>query len=351
VFIAASGGHFKAVKLLMDSISKANRGRMVEEIVSDFASQDNFVPQIGVLERIDVPADAKKSKLNRGQQTILRDLAPFVGEMTDPKCKTLCLFLAIEQGIPELVAELISNGINVNAKNSDRRLPLWWAKVHAPPESKEKIIELLTRAKAKEMTLNDIVDAVVANDLEAVEEFARSDPAQIRNPPKDFPILIHAISKRNDSMVARLLELGADPNECDANRCSALGLAIKQCQDDLVKKLLNRGAAVNKNSYISSNDREPPLCYAVELADEDKALNYTEWLLRKGSNPLAKNYLGDTAVHKAAVLGRIEIIKKFAARGADLNPPGSQGMTPLAKASNRVGPKILSELAALGMHK
>jgi len=104
---------------------------------------------------------------------------------------------------------------------------------------------------------------------------------------------------------------------------AALCNAASAGQEDLVRILLQRGAAVDL-----SNDGRTPLLLACYYEHEQVAAV----LLAHGASPHATNSRGETPLHFAAEKAQTGIIELLLANGARLNDPCNVGRTPLYNA-------------------
>jgi len=98
----------------------------------------------------------------------------------------------------------------------------------------------------------------------------------------------------------------------------------------LVIVLLLAGCGKQEMSAEELKAAKKELFSASEASDIDKVKE----LLAAGVGVNAKDKYGLTALHQAAVRGRIEMAKLLIESGADVNVPDSQGRTPLDKAKS-----------------
>lgn len=99
-------------------------------------------------------------------------------------------------------------------------------------------------------------------------------------------------------VVKQLLEFGADPNIYDKDKFAALGLAIREGNDDIASLLLDYHAPDEEESQISVG-------------------------LNQGAGNLG------SPLHISVVKHKIEIVKKMIKMGADINVTDNEGNTPL----------------------
>lgn len=154
--------------------------------------------------------------------------------------------------------------------------------------------------------------------------------------------LMQAASQGDNEMTALLLEHKADPNVKNELGGTALWLAIGQRKLAVVRTLLARGADPNRTDAYAV----PPLIRAV--ADQ-KDKDLTAALLEAKADVNAV-WDGKTALHFAAELGNLELLKLLLAAGADPNARDPSGRTPLdiAKAQKGDGPALAALLRQHG---
>lgn len=137
------------------------------------------------------------------------------------------LFLAVRQGLYEVVTLLIEAGANVNARGATHSTPL----IHACGSERIAIAKILIRAGA---------------DVNMMSEYG-------------YNALIAAIWNKNTELIEALTKVGAHLNTRDANQCTPLMLACKADYTPLVKKMIEAGADLN----MVDKDGHTALFYAV----------------------------------------------------------------------------------------
>lgn len=152
--------------------------------------------------------------------------------------------------------------------------------------------------------------------------------------------LLHDLILENDtSMTQFFIEHGADIYDLNANGDSALLLAVKKNNLDLVKLLIAKGARVNEKSMYSS-----PLLEACAAGNDEAAA----LLLEAGAKPDTADWRRVAAIHKAAQSGRVELIRRLLAKGVDKNQRDIGRMTPLHYAARSGNPEAVRTLIKAG---
>ena len=116
-----------------------------------------------------------------------------------------------------------------------------------------------------------------------------------------------AIQCRNVKAVQRLLEHGANPNQCmniscthETSKKSPLHLACQTGNFEMVKILLEHGADLNARTSSGLT----PIHMALKLV---KSINVITGLLKKEPDLNTKSKNGDTPVHDARTLMRLGV--------------------------------------------
>lgn len=130
-----------------------------------------------------------------------------------------------------------------------------------------------------------------------------------------------AVAKDNLSAVRALLAKGADVNAKDGDGATPLGNAISYGRDDMVKLLLENGAALNIGGI-----HDPLYLAAFSLRTDVVGL-----LLRHGANINATLVNSQPLLTFAVQQDRPDVARFLLANGADVNVKGSDGDTPLLK--------------------
>ena len=134
--------------------------------------------------------------------------------------------------------------------------------------------------------------------------------------------------------LARVVQLvGADAalaNAVSPDGFSPVGYAAFFGHAALLRELIARGGRVNVPSRNAM--RVCPLHSAAANSDQDKATELARIVLDAGADPNAQQQGGYTALHEAALNGKLALIELLLARGADRTLGNDQGIAPLALA-------------------
>ena len=289
--------------------------------------------------------------------------------------KIFPLYVAVDNGNPEIIRMLIDAGADVNNNETLSGTSLH----HAVRNDNIEVVRMLIEAGADVQLPNyfaalekKIVAFTPLYDAKSVEvaRMLIEAGADVNATGTDyFPIIgvAHNIVIDVDSpsssyentqlfsVVRLLIENGADINATDPDNGSTVLIIIaescEKCRDgwdyqypfdpdeeednpvfinthlsavDYVDELIALGADVNTSS-IGRNAGNTPLHNASGAADEDVIMA----LLRNGAHVNATNNLGSTPLHAAATNGDRESILALLTNGANPNARNIEGLTPL----------------------
>lgn len=148
---------------------------------------------------------------------------------------------------------------------------------------------------------------------------------------RDYKQLGQAVACGRTELVRELIEQGVDVNQRNAQGHTALHLAVRRGDRDLVQLLLDNGADLDVHEQGSGL---APLHSAARLGNPELC----ELLIRYGADPDALSATHDTALHLAAALGHADavgILLKYRARPDRHNESG-QTVEQVALAHPRV---------------
>jgi ankyrin repeat protein len=341
-----------------DINAKNNNGQTPIDVAAGFFRRDTvtlFVANGAEISNIYVAAyvgDAAKVKafIEKGADINAKDLS---GDTP------LHYAAKSESAGKDIVELLITNGADVNAKNNEGKTPL----DIALQRKREDIARLLVEKGA---VFSDIHNAVRAGNLEQVRAFLEEGVDVNAKGTLDYTPLHRAVAEGHKEIAELLISRGADVNarnkwdvtplhfvgnniaiaeiliaegaELDAKNkfgYTPLHFALLDGYRDMVKFIVEKGADVN----VLPDDDGTPLEYAVwrndlemvklfvahggrfDLKDHDgwTALRYAA---EQGNHDLVDFFVSKGAkvsdFHVAAFKGDISRIKKFTARGEDI---------------------------------
>ena len=169
---------------------------------------------------------------------------------------------------------------------------------------------------------SDLFDAIDRNDVDAVRELATTIDVNDANLGGETPLHI-AAEFGNPEIITLLLNAGADVNAVtprEIGRQTPLQIAAEYSNLEAMQVLLNYGADPN-----FKNKRGSALHYAIQSEDELPMFNS---LLAANANVMLRNLHGDTPLHIATRLNRVELAERLLAANADIHALNLDGKTP-----------------------
>ena len=143
------------------------------------------------------------------------------------------------------------------------------------------------------------------------------------------------------------IQAGASVDAVDGDGNSALHWASWEGHAEVVKELLNAGAAVDKTD--GPMDGNTALMKASWNGHSTGHEDIIRALLDAGAEVMKKNVYGSTSLHNAAMGGHNKIAKILIDVGkADVNARDQGGVTPLHKAAYKGYNKVIETLLAAG---
>jgi ankyrin repeat protein len=145
-------------------------------------------------------------------------------------------------------------------------------------------------------------------------KYQLEDPTQFNTEFKegdeDSTPLIEAVrsTDRKNKNVMKLLDMNANPQNPNIYGETALGIAIRQGNGDIIRKILDGPPLENIEFKEGSKDSTPLTEIAARFPLDN---SFAKELLRRGANCLATNADGDTALHMAAHWGDFSLVKRM----------------------------------------
>ena len=138
--------------------------------------------------------------------------------------------------------------------------------------------------------------------------------------------LLHEVAGQGSlTIVALLLQLGADPNARDQWGHTPLyfvGNAAHEAHGaDVVRVLVQGGANVNAQERLKH-------CTPLHMAARRGNVLVAQALLDGGADLEARDTLGETPLRRAVNCGKVEMVAFLLSRGADVHTKGKSGLTP-----------------------
>lgn len=140
------------------------------------------------------------------------------------------------------------------------------------------------------------------------------------------------VMHRDESIVRLLLDKGANVEEVDQYFKTPLHHATFEGFGEMVRLLLEKGANAEAKDYRG--------CTPLQIAIQSGANAIIEMLLDHGADIEARNEGGLTALHQAVNYGSIPTVTLLLERGADLHARGNHGETPLILAQRNRYKKV-----------
>lgn len=178
--------------------------------------------------------------------------------------------------------------------------------------------------------------AVELQDIQTVRSILRKDPSAIFAFNSRGQSALHlAARKGNSDLVAYLLRNGAKVNPDDDDFKTPLHEAVRSGNAEVVRLLLNRGADTQARDASGQTPR-------------DAAAGLSAWFMDHGTNLEAKNRDGLTALFQFSTTGPLQAVEVLLDANAYLETEGPSRRTPLMVACERGQTEIVRLLLARG---
>ncbi len=252
------------------------------------------------------------------------------------------LHLAAADGDTTFIADLLTNGADVNLQTRDDSTPLYWAGKFGQVEAVKMLIDAKADVNAKTtMELTALHQAAQDGYSSIVETLiaADADVNAVTKSEENSPLLL-AVTSNHTSVVEMLISAGADVNAKTMKDFTALHLAAQEGFSLIVEMLIAAGADVN----AVSNSNTPPLLVAV-FGNQTPVV---EMLISAGADVNAKQETNLTVLHLAAKRSEAAIVELLIAAGAHVNAKTESGRTPLHWAAEFGNASVVEILIAAG---
>jgi len=427
--LAASIGHTEVVKALLEKGAEVNVGDADGNTALYWAigSQDEETVKSLIDGGIDVNKGAEdvhplnlaiwnlskgivEALLNAGANTDVKDSGGYTPlfyaaffNTYDRDREMLELFLdrteqpntihmAAYKGDLEAVKTFISNGVDVNVKDSSGCMPLHWAVLQDSPAVAEYLIA--QGAEINEKVGNFLTPLFCANALPVIEllvskgadintkrqnrlhkacrmgdkevaEFLISKGADVnaKGSAGKTP-LIYALQRGHTDVARLLIAKGAEVNAADSQGCTPISIANNNGYAEIVNLLLQHGEkerlqmavtvgnleelkrllanGYNINAYDSGH-RAP-----LHVAAREGHMVIVEYLIEEGADSNYRGPNGNSPMCFAAYAGHLDIVKKLHAQGADISLTNTGNYSALHMAAIKGHTDIVKFLVANG---
>lgn len=293
----------------------------------------------------------------------------------DRKSNVSPVFLAAQNGHEEIVKYLVECCANVNRERGDGATPLWIANKnghiaivkylleHGSDPNKgggfnvptqltiaalggnEDMVRLLVRYgadihKGSSDGTTPLFAAVDTGNIKMVSTLKRLG-ADVNAEVKGGRLLNYAIRKKDEPMILRLVNLGADVNATDNLGYTPLYFAIntEQTNEKVIKFLEKHGANKLKAKFVNIT-----LKYAIEK----KNLYIAKYLLSRGTNANEGWEDGVTPLISATQKGDKSMVRLLLGYDAMINKADNLGNTPLTTAMMEENLELIEYLIEKG---
>ncbi|MHC4595745.1 MAG: ankyrin repeat domain-containing protein [Planctomycetota bacterium] len=339
----------------------------------------------------------------RGEPTIkLPEGKVEIEKITPIKWGYTPLHSAACDGHKELAELLISNGADVNAKDSWGCTPLFHAVRHAHKELAEILIANGADVNAKDKwgctplpyavgyIYKELVEILIANGADATFTnegystilyaawFGDKDTVRLLitkgadvnfTPKGDYPPLHYAVWGEDIKLAKLYVNYGARFDMKDQDGWTALRYVVAGGNCELLEFLVAKGANVSdfhmaawqgdlsrvkhfveQGTNVDTKDNElkwTPLCWAASTRQQD----VVGFLITKGASVNVKDESNSTPLHGAAGAGHRELVELLLAKGADVNAKTEKGQTAVSLAKKKGHTEIVELLRKHGAKK
>ena len=238
------------------------------------------------------------------------------------------LHMSAAKGHKEIAKLLIAEGADLGWPANDQSTPLHYAAVRDHGELVELLIAEGADVNATAKNGSTPLAAAASSGHIGVAELLIVKGADISLHEKNKASPLHLALHQGHNEVIKLLIA----NEVDAvSKCGSCGLsplatAAANCDREVVKLLISKGADVNEKGEEGLT--------ALHTAAENGNNDVAELLIEKGADITATYKYKWTPLHIAADNGHQEIAELLLTKGAPVNAKDRVGQTPLHKAAD-----------------
>jgi ankyrin repeat protein len=234
------------------------------------------------------------------------------------------LFEAIQRDDVEQVKEALKQGVDVEALNLDRLTPLLFAAASGKTKSLQYLLKTGAKKNILDLKYRDALTlAAMGGHAEAVKILLAAGFDVNEKRHTKSPLMFAVLSKSVET-VRILLESEADANGNHRDLVETpLSVASGMHLPEMVRLLIDAGA------NLQPEVTDPPLHRAAESKD----LEILKLLISKGADVNAPDFMGETALHNAAMVDFAAGIEVLLKAGANIEAAGG-GQTPLLVAAD-----------------
>lgn len=361
---AASSGHKTMTELLLARGADANGGAgvaftplhcavagghraVLQALLAakpDLEATAEFHPtsraQLGVPDDIEPGFTALHIAVKKGSLPLVQALLEAAADVNRPRANgsaSTPLYLACKEGSPRLVEALLDAKADVNASSGDSGTALGQAVGYHRTDLIELLLERGADVNAAGKSgYAPVHTASLSRSPELLAALLKAKPELNRytsegHAPLHLALGVRKAEEANPSMVASLLEAGADanlPTLGERNVAYPLHLAVRGEPTETVIELIELILARKPKLEVLDMESMTPLQRAV-LTEEPRLV---EPLLAAGANPNAAcaRDAGNRPLHWAARGGWVAMVEKLLEYRADPNALNASGQTPVS---------------------
>ncbi|KAH8429862.1 uncharacterized protein LDX57_007534 [Aspergillus melleus] len=232
-------------------------------------------------------------------------------------------------GSMEVAKRLLERGADINAPETGKLTPVWWATKSRKTEMVRMLVSKGADTEATWPTETPLRIAMRESRRETAEILIDHGANVDEISDDETPVLWFVATRGCENLVARLLGQGADPNTRRRHRSVLCG-AIQEGHTGVVRLLLEYKADVNTMDKTKSAERYKPisaLAWAVWSGREEIA----RLLIDHGANVNTVGWGRQLRPLLTATIleGRHLYTKMLLENGADANPLDGRGNSPL----------------------